>query len=159
MKKLIIERPDAQTKKQRLSQNFFTILFWLLFIYLIRPFLSLFAWFLGFEVFHNVMFEKEGYRSLLELLGIYLLVIILIGIIIRLWSLYNLNRYGRKNKRKIPPLSLSLDRTAQFFAITPETLQSWRGSRRIVLGFDESGKVTGCSNKSGESIGSAKTNG
>ena len=142
MKQIIIERPEAQTKKQRLSQNFFTAFFWLLFFYLIRPFLSLFAWLLGFEVFYDVMIEKHGYRHLLDLIGIYLLVILLIGIVIRLWSLYNLKRYGHNEKRKCFPPDLSLQQTAQYFSIQTETLQKWRDSRRIVLHFDDSGNVT-----------------
>ncbi|MBN2429001.1 MAG: poly-beta-1,6-N-acetyl-D-glucosamine biosynthesis protein PgaD [Deltaproteobacteria bacterium] len=142
MKNIIIERPEAQTKKQRLSQNFLTALFWLLFFYLIRPFLSLFAWLLGFEIFYDVMIEKHGYRHLVDLIGIYLLVILLIGIVIRLWSLYNLNRYGQNEKRKISPPEMSLQQTAHYFSIQTETLQKWRDNRRTVLHFDDLGNVT-----------------
>lgn len=141
MKSIIIERPEAQTKKQRLSQNFLTALFWLLFFYLIRPFFSLFAWLLGFEVFYDVMIEKAGYRRLLDLLGIYLFIILLIVIIIRLWSLYNLNRYGHNEKRKNSPPDLSLNQTAEYFSLPIDTLKMWRDSRRITLHFNESGHV------------------
>src|SRR5690606_358984 len=72
---LIIERPDLQSRSQRLISTTLTTLFWALWIYLWLPAVALLGWWLGVSRFYEEMVRLEGYRPLVELLGWYAICI------------------------------------------------------------------------------------
>ena len=97
----IIQRPDLQTLRQRFGNSFLTFLFWLIWFYLWIPLLSLVAWAFGVDLFHDEMIVREGLQALIELLGLYFLVIFLISATLGTWALVNLCRF-RVNERRGP---------------------------------------------------------
>jgi len=143
MKPSIINRPDLQTFQQKYGQGFLTVFFWILFFFFMRPLIGLVGWFFGYQLFTDVMIVQGGYHALLELLGIYFSIIVLMGLVLEGWSLYNLLRYGRRERRVHQPAPLSILEQARHFGIDPEHLAIWQTARRLVLEHDDHGHLIG----------------
>ena len=79
LKSPLIERPDLQSPQQRTLYGALTLAFWALWFYLWLPVLALLAWALGFQQAYKYMVVLDGYQQLLRLLGIYSLIILLLG--------------------------------------------------------------------------------
>lgn len=140
-RELIIEKPEAQEPRKRLLHRTITVLFWVLYLYLWRPILLLLAWTLGIRLFARVMVVEEGYRDLLQLLGWYAMTIIGIGLILEGWSMYNLLRFRRNEKRTRQPQPITVEQTANYFDVAPGRLARWRESRRMEMHLTPDGKV------------------
>lgn len=140
-RELIIEKPEAQEPRKRLLHRAITVLFWALYLYLWRPILLLLAWTLGIRLFARVMVVEEGYRDLLQLLGWYALSIFGIGLILEGWSMYNLLRFRRNEKRTRQPQPVTVEQTAGHFDVAPGRLTRWREARRMEMHLTPDGKV------------------
>ncbi len=140
-RELIIEKPEAQEPRKRLLHRAITVVFWALYLYLWRPILLLVAWTLGIRLFARVMVIEEGYRDLLRLLGWYALTIVGIGVILEGWSMYNMLRFRRNEKRTRQPLPVTVEQTAGYFAVPPAGLEGWREARRMTMHLTPDGKV------------------
>ncbi len=142
MKHLIIDRPSWQTTRQRLVFGSMTAVFWALWIYLWLPILALVGWALGFKIAYYQMIVKDGYIGLLELLGLYALVIFALGAALLAWAYYNYFRFRGVERRKPRP-PVGIDDLSQRYLIAPEILHSWTSARRIVLHHSPDGRVIG----------------
>ena len=67
---------------------------WLFYLYLWLPLITLGAWGLDFNFAYVHMILLEGYRALLHVLVIYLLIIVLMMVTLISWSQINLHRFG-----------------------------------------------------------------
>jgi len=143
MTPLIISRPDLQTFRQKYGQSLLTLLFWIMFIFFMRPLIGIIGWFFGFQLFNDIMIVHGGYQALLELLGIYFGIIVIMGLMLKVWALYNLLRYGRHEKRIRQPAPLSLADQARHFEIAADQLKHWKTGRRLVLEHDDQGRLIG----------------
>lgn len=137
----IINRPDLQSFQQKYGQGLITVLFWVLFFFFMRPLLGMVGWFFGLQLFTEIMLVKGGYHALLELLGWYLVIIIVMGVVLKCWSLYNLFRYGRHEKRRRQPLPITVEEQARHFEVDPGLLEQWQVARRVTLEHDDSGRL------------------
>jgi poly-beta-1,6-N-acetyl-D-glucosamine biosynthesis protein PgaD len=137
----IINRPDLQSFQQKYGQSLITVLFWILFFFFMRPLIGMVGWFFGLQLFTEIMLVKGGYHALLALLGWYLAIIILMGIVLKCWSLYNLLRYGRHEKRHRQPAPITVGEVAQHFQVDVGHLKTWQTTRRVNLEHDESGRL------------------
>jgi poly-beta-1,6-N-acetyl-D-glucosamine biosynthesis protein PgaD len=137
----IINRPDLQTFQQKYGQSLITVLFWVLFFFFMRPLLGMVGWFFGLQLFTEIMLVKGGYHSLLELLGWYFVIIIVMSVVVKCWSLYNLIRYGRHEKRLRQPTPVTVENQARHFEVDPGLLEQWQAARRITLEHDDSGRL------------------
>ncbi len=141
MKPLLIEHPEEQSRSQRWGYRALTLLLWAMFAYFFRPFLTLAVWLLGYVRFQEVMIEAHGWEDLLQLLLVYGLVTLAITLAIVGWSLYNLLRYGRREKRLTTPEPVSSHQMAEYYGVPENCIERWRGSRRVELDFDEQGNI------------------
>ncbi len=91
----IINRPDLRSFEQKYGQSLITVMFWVLFFFFMRPLIGMVGWYFGFQLFTDIMIAQGGYEALLELLGWYVAVIVIMGLVLEGWALYNLFRYGR----------------------------------------------------------------
>ncbi len=136
----IIQRPDMQTLRQRFGYSFLTFLFWVIWFYLWIPLLSLAGWLFGVEIFYDEMVVREGLQTLLDLLGLYVLVIFLISATLGIWAAVNLWRFRGKERRSarvaVDDASLADD-----FGVTTEQVACWRQSRRLLMSHDEQGNI------------------
>ena len=141
MKPLIITRPDRQSTGQRWGYGFLTIVFWGLFVYFIKPLITMAVWVIAYWRFQNIMIEGHGIEHLARLLLIYALIIL--GMMLSLigWSMYNLLRYGHHEKRTTPPPPVTPEMLAEYFMVEPDNVNTWQDAQRLVLHFDASGRI------------------
>lgn len=141
MRPLIIERPQKQTRSQRWGYRAITVLFWALFAYFIRPVLTLAAWLLGYYRFQEIMIGAHGWEELVRLLLVYSAVILTMTLVLIGWSLYNLVRFGRHEKRVTPPARISVEALAGHFGVTAEQVRQWQEARRLVIHYNDEGAI------------------
>ena len=141
MPEIIINRPDLQSFKQKYGQSLITVLFWVLFFFFMRPLIGVVGWCFGVQLFTDIMIEQGGYHLLFEWLTWYAGVVVLIGLVMGCWSLYNLYRYGRNEKRKNHPQPAQAEEIAAFFQIDPDWLNELQAAKKITLQHDVHGRL------------------
>ncbi len=145
--KLKIEQPPLiiathqQSGFQRYGFRLITVLFWLLFLLLFRVALTSLAWFVGFEGVYEMFSYKVDMQDFADLMLIYLLVVVAIGVCLIGWARYNQLRF-RKNERRTRFRSpiLSAD-VADFYQVSPAFIGESAHSRRLVLQHSEDGRL------------------
>jgi len=140
MNPYIIVRPDLQTIRQRFGYSFLTFLFWLIWFYLWIPLISLGGWLFGVDLIHDEMVVRDGLNSLIELLGVYFLVIFLISAILGIWAIVNLWRFRGKNRRG-PRATVSEEKLSDDFNVSSQQVVAWRQCRRLVISHDAEGNI------------------
>ena len=140
LKSPIIERADLQTLRQRTIFGVLTFIFWILWAYLWLPLLALIAWLVGLEQAYKYMFVLGGYKDVVGLLGVYTLIILLMGGSLIGWAAYNILRYGKRAKRSSnePP---GLEEVARHFGQGPQSVAGWRKAQRLCVSHDEKGGI------------------
>src|SRR3970040_769387 len=101
LKSPLIERSDLQAPQQRTLYGALTLAFWAFWFYLWLPFLALLASTLGVQQAYKYMVVLGGYQDVIRLLGIYSLVILLIGGTLVLWAVYNIIRFRDVERRTV----------------------------------------------------------
>jgi biofilm PGA synthesis protein PgaD len=142
---LIIETPKLQTLKHRFSSSMVTLIFWFFWFYLWQPVISIAAWFIGVKIFYDHMINLGGVKGFIQLLFIYILVVCAIGMIFFGWAFYN-NRRFKNKKRRGQSWKISFRNLAERYHLNEEQILNCKASRRLVVHFDENGKITRLSN-------------
>lgn len=140
LKSPLIERSDLQSPHQRTLYGALTLGFWAFWIYLWVPILALLAWLLGFEQAYKYMIVFGGYRDLLRLLGIYALIIVMLGGTLVVWALYNIVRFRGVEKRKAPR-AVTPTEIGTHFVKDPLSVARWQGHQRLYVMHDENGNI------------------
>ena len=140
-RRIIIERPDLQSPLQRATSGGLTFIFWVIWLYLWLPLVSLVAWLAGIEVFREHMIISGGYEALLDIIVWYLLIIFLLGISLISWARYNLVRFRNKGRRKAP-ISVDRETLARDFHIDALQLAQWQGAKDLIIHHDKQGRIT-----------------
>jgi biofilm PGA synthesis protein PgaD len=130
-------RRQTQPGLQRAAEITITTLFWLAWLYLIMPLVSLLLWMLGVELFVEVMITRGGYQALLEELVNYGLVILGMLTVTLLWVNWNLRRYGRHNKRTLQPQSVSIKELAAHSGLSRTEVSGMQTARQLLITFDD----------------------
>ena len=142
MKHLIIEHPEWQTLRQRTLYGSITLVFWLAWGYLWTPLLTFAAWAFGLSKSYEHMVTLEGYRGLLHLFGIYLLVIACMGGSLLIWAFYNYFRFrGIERRRQRPAVDPTM--LGEHYHLDPALLAKWQSCRRLVIHHDDFSNVMG----------------
>jgi len=129
---LIIERSELQGKGQRVIYGGITLGFWLLWVYICLPLVSLLAWALGFNLLYTQMVLYGGYDGLLRVLGLYLLIIAILGGSLLLWAFYNYFRFRGVERRRASQV-VNIDRQCARLGLKPAHLMQWQMSKRLVV--------------------------
>lgn len=137
---LIIERPDLQSGNQRAVFGVLTALFWLLWVVLWLPLITVFGWaFFGYQ-FRFHMIEMEGYVGFLGVLTVYGLVILLMGGGLLAWAKYNHLRFRGMDRRKgfAPPTPADL---AAIHGRAPAEVAQWQTMNIVTVHHDSEGRI------------------
>jgi biofilm PGA synthesis protein PgaD len=138
---LIIERPELQSMTQRYGWKSVTFFFWMLYIYLWIPLITLLVWFVGVKLFHINMIELNGYGSLVDKLGLYSAIIIMISIILISWA--EVNRMRFKNKfRRLDNNELTVGEVAKKYNLDVAHLVLIRQKKSIKIDFFDKGGIS-----------------
>jgi len=137
---LIIERPDLQSRPQRMVSAALTAVFWALWLYLWLPVVALLGWAFGFSRFYDEMVRREGYKPLAELLGWYGLAIGLLAGSLVCWAIYNLLRFRGRERRTARPL-VRVAQIAEDAGVDADTLLLWQRARVLSVMHDDDGRI------------------
>jgi biofilm PGA synthesis protein PgaD len=141
VKRIIINLPELQSPLQRVTTRGITLVFWVVWIYLWLPLISLVAWWVGIQLFREHMLDNNGYQALFSDMHQYALTIAFIAIVLIGWARYNLLRFRDKGNRKASK-HVDLADQAQQFKIEPQHLRQWQIAKRLVIHHDERGDIT-----------------
>lgn len=140
MSPLIIDRPDLQTGGQRALFHVLTAAFWLLWVVLWLPLITLLGWaFFGYQ-FHFHMIRLDGYVGFLSVLGAYALVIVVMSGSLLLWAKYNHLRFRGTDRRKdiAPP---TVDEMAQLHQQPAMEIERWQDLRIVTVHHLPDGRI------------------
>lgn len=137
---LIIERPDLQSWPQRALSGVLTTFFWMVWLVLWLPLVTLAGWvFFGWQFkFH--MFDLGGDEGFFELIGAYLVVIAAMGITLLAWAKYNHLRFRNVERRKAFPAVTPAMLQARF-GQEESSLLAWQRRRIMVVEHDPEGRI------------------
>lgn len=135
---LIIEQPSLQGLWQQYSYGIFTFLAWGIWLYLWLPLINLVAWLFGAKLFYEHMILLGGYQGLLQDLGLYSFIILIIGGVLILWARYNQYRFQGKEKRKRTPRYAPIEEI-EFFEVEENVLKMVQTSKRVYVSFNKEG--------------------
>ena len=140
MKSPIIDRADLQTLQHRTMSGVLTLVFWAIWFYMWLPMLALIAWSLGIQQAYKYMVVLGGYNEVMRLIGIYSLVIAIMGGTLITWAAYNILRYGGI-ERRLGNRSTTIEQSARYFRQGPNAVQSWREAQRLYVVHDADGGI------------------
>ncbi|NOU24493.1 MAG: poly-beta-1,6-N-acetyl-D-glucosamine biosynthesis protein PgaD [Methylotenera sp.] len=137
---LIIEKPELQSQAHRYGWSSITFLFWLLYIYLWLPFITLVAWWVGVELFHLQMVELNGYAGIVEKLGLYSAIVVIISIVLIGWA--KIERYRFKDSiRRNGYTTVPVGEVAKVFELQESQLTELRKQKSVIVHFFDNGKL------------------
>ena len=140
LKSPLIERSDLQTPQQRSLYGVLTLAFWAFWFYLWLPVLALLAWSLGIQQAFKYMVVFGGYHDVLRLIGMYSLVILLLGGGLVLWAVYNIVRF-RGIERRTDPLPVTPAEIGREFGQDPTAVIRWQSEQRLCVTHDLLGRI------------------
>lgn len=140
LKSPLIERADLQSPRQRTLYGGLTLAFWLFWIYLWVPVLALLAWLLGLQQAYKYMVVLGGYHEVIRVIGIYSLIILLMGGGLLLWAAYNIFRFRGVEKRTAA-LPVTPVEIGTVFGQDPEAVTRWQGEQRLYVTHDPDGRI------------------
>jgi biofilm PGA synthesis protein PgaD len=140
LKSPLIERSDLQTAQQRTLYSLLTLAFWAFWFYLWLPVLALLAWSLGVQQAFKYMIVLGGYHDVLRLLGMYALIVLLLGGGLVMWAVYNIVRF-RGVERRTDPLPVTPAEIGRNFGQDPKSVVRWQSEQCLCVTHDNQGRI------------------
>lgn len=140
LKSPLIDRADLQSPRQRTLYGALTLAFWLFWIYLWVPVLALLAWALGLQQAYKYMVVLEGYQEVMRVVGMYSLVVLLLGGGLLLWAGYNILRFSGVEKRSAAA-PVTAAEIGTIFGQDPGAVARWQSERRLLVTHDPEGRI------------------
>lgn len=140
-------RPDANQRhyfldhpimvfSRRVAELLITVIFWGLWAYLVTPLLSLVLWYIGFTLFVDRMITLGGYENFAVQMFNYGAAVFVMWLLLTLWVMWNLHRYGQNNRRTVPPSHVTKAQIAEAMHLPLEVIRRLNASRVTHLHFD-----------------------
>ena len=137
---LIIENPALQSSAQRYGWGVVTFAFWMVYIYLWIPLITLLAWWVGAKLFNIHFIQLQGYVGLMDKLGLYLLIIFMLSALLIGWA--NVERLRFKDKqRRLGRPSVTVSDVAKIYNMQENQLLALRERKSIVVHFSDKGTI------------------
>jgi biofilm PGA synthesis protein PgaD len=143
---VIFDRPDLQARRHRWAYSALTLLAWGIWMYLWLPVVTLLAWYLGIRTFIREMVIPDP-RTMGTLALAYLVVVLIMGAILVVWSQYNLRRFRGQDRRRAS-LPVSDEETVRWFQISPEILERFRSTGSLTVEHDGEGRIVEAASES-----------
>jgi poly-beta-1,6-N-acetyl-D-glucosamine biosynthesis protein PgaD len=140
MKQYIINVPNLQSLPKRLSSFAVGVLCWVMWGYLVYPIIVAINWVSGDFSVINEMRWFGGYKSLLDLLEIYVGTLAMIGIGWLCWII--LRKLRRQRTLPAAEKVLSDDDISAFYHVKKEKICRFREQQNVTVFFDAEGRIT-----------------
>lgn len=139
MNAYIINNPQLQSLQQRINSFLTWIGCWLMWFYLLLPVITLGGWLLGEEKLLPEMRWFGGYKSLLQLLEIYVISLFTIVCLWLAWVVYH-------NIRKQPLAAaadhrVTDDELSDYYHVGVDSLKEVRKASIVTVHFDANGNI------------------
>jgi len=144
MQTLIIEKPSLAPLPKRLGWGVVTALFWVVWVYLWMPLVTLLFWLSGFRLFDRFVDQtvQTDWREFADLVAIYAVVVCVMGGGLLVWARIEYMRFRNVNRRT-KPVPVSVEEVAEYAGLPVEELVQWTQARRIKAYHDNDGRVVG----------------
>ncbi len=137
---LIIDRPDLQAWQQKAVFGALTAAFWVVWIFLWLPLVTLLGWlFFGYQ-FQFYFLRLDGYEDFLKTLAIYAIVILAMSTTLIGWAKYNHFRFRGVDRRK-GFVSPSIEELASLHKQSVTTIKQWQSCAVMTVHHDELGAI------------------
>lgn len=139
MKEYIINAPQLQSLKKRISAVFVWAVCWVMWIYLLIPLVTLSSWLLGDRKVINEMRWFGGYKSLLELMQIYFVTLLVMVALWLCWVFYRTlrSRVTHPDAHKV----VNDKELCRFYQVKNDELQQCRSAAMVTVYFDDHGHI------------------
>jgi len=139
MKEYIINAPQLQSLHKRMGALLAWMVCWVMWVYLLIPLIPLSSWMLGDRKMINEMRWFGGYKSLLELMQIYVATLLVMVALWLCWILYRTlrNRAIRPAVHKV----VSDTELCAFYQVKADELQQCRDAAVVTVYFDDHGHI------------------
>ena len=148
---LIIERPELQSNAQRYGWSSITFIFWLIYIYLWLPLITLVAWWLGAKLFDLHIIQLHGYTGLVDKLGLYAAIIFIISAVLIGWAKIEHLRFKDKPRRK-GSSAVTVREVAKKYNLQESQLIQLRLEKSVVIHFSDEGAISRIAAISGNNL-------
>jgi biofilm PGA synthesis protein PgaD len=138
---LIIERPELQSSVQRYGWSSVTFVFWVLYVYLWLPLLTLAAWWIGAKLFDYHMIQLQGYAGLIDKLSLYSSIIVIISVILIGWAEINRMRF-KGQLRRMDVLDVTVGEVARKYNLQEQHLAELRQKKSMKVHFSDNGAIS-----------------
>ncbi len=139
MKDYIINAPQLQSLQKRAGALFAWAICWVMWIYLLVPLVTLSSWVLGDKQMINEMRWFGGYKSLLELMEIYIITLL---VMLALWLVWICYRRLRSRALLLSAHKIVTDtELCAFYQVKADELQQCRNVSMISVYFDDHGHI------------------
>jgi poly-beta-1,6-N-acetyl-D-glucosamine biosynthesis protein PgaD len=135
----ITERDVFNKMKGR--DRLLTTLLWFVYLYLWMPFISLVAWYLGYEFAYEKVIKAGGIDSLLQLLVSFSMIVGVVMIIVIGWSMNQFWRFGGKDRRSATSRP-DPDAEMAMWNIDETLFTNIRNAKNMTLNIDEEEVLT-----------------
>ena len=141
MKDYIINAPQLQSLSKRISGVGIILICWIMWGYLLFPIITLINWLRGDYNVINEMRWFGGYKSLLELMEIYVGTLLVLGVV---WLFWVLMRKLRR-KRILPAAKkvVTADEISIFYHVDKNQIGHFQQQQNVTVFFDDTGKIIG----------------
>jgi biofilm PGA synthesis protein PgaD len=139
MKEYIINAPQLQSLQKRIGALFAWAICWVMWIYLLVPLVTLCSWVLGDRKMINQMRWFGGYKSLLELMQIYLITLLIMAVLWLSWVFYRMLR--RRPTWTAAQKVVSDTDLCRFYQVKADELQQCRHASLTTVYFDDHGNI------------------
>ena len=135
----ITERQVFNKMKNR--DRVLTTALWFFYLYLWTPFISLVAWYLGYEFAYENVIKAGGIDDLLQLLTSFATFVGIIVVIVAGWSMLQYRRFHGKDRRSVTPHPESNAEIA-LWDIDETLFTKIRNAKNMTLDIDENEILT-----------------
>ncbi|MDP3841352.1 MAG: poly-beta-1,6-N-acetyl-D-glucosamine biosynthesis protein PgaD [Oxalobacteraceae bacterium] len=141
MKNLIFEKPSLAPRSSRVGWAFVTAFFWVVWVYLWMPLITLCMWALGFDAYSDYIQDRSSHKmeEMSHLFVVYLSVIAVLGGGLLAWARTEFIRF-RDVQRRTRPLPTEVAELAIFAQVATATMIGLSAARRMVVQHDAHGR-------------------
>ena len=133
MNEHVIDRPELQPPAMRAFFGMLTFVLWTAYVYLLLPILTLLAWYAGYTAIYEDMVMRRGWEALVELIGMYAAIVIMMGLIQVSWASVNWARFaGKRDRRRLRERHVDMAIQKMFMMDTTE-MPVWQNAKRLVV--------------------------
>ena len=139
MKQIIINQPNLQSLKQRIGSWFLSTMSWLLWLYFLFPLFTLGGWLMGVKSWSDEIRWFGGYKTLVELMQLYVEIILVIGFGWFVWTFFlSWLHASLRTKTKLPIRNVEL---SEKFKVDSQNLLAAQKAQKITVHFDDHAEI------------------